>query len=206
MSLRQSTTRLLAAFAIFLSIQNNSLASPIQLNFSESNIVPGPYPELTINNQGLELHIYAETQQLNSVQVYIDKFGLGAKLESGSDGPEIDNLGPDESLVLSFSENVQLLEATFSQIGLNDDVIIDNQTHLFTASFSEGNSSDTGRQTLAFSNFLGSEFHFFSQGTYSEYSLESISFIPTTVTAPATLPILLFGTLLLVLQRKRQIV
>lgn len=200
---QHSLLRLLAAIVITFSFQTNSLATPVNINFGESTISDGLYPEINFTSGGVELNVTSSTHDGSDSQVLLNEFGLGVKLSSGSDGSEIDNLGPDESLILTFSENITLLSATFSQLGLNDDVIINSITDTFAANFTAGTSSDTGEQTLALTGLTGNEFTFSSQGTYSEYSLKAISFSSHPVSAPTTFLLLLSG-LLIVYQRKRQ--
>jgi len=196
--------RLLLASIVIFSLQSNCLATPLDITFGSADTPTGLYPQLNIIESGISLSITSSTSTAVPSQIFLDSSGLGIRLLDGSDGNELDNLGPDESLVLRFSEDVTLLNATFSQLGTNDDFIISSLSNVYASNFTNGNINDTGSQQVMLTNLSGNEFIFSALGTYSEYSLKALSFEKFMVDAPPALALFL-GGFLFVYQRKRQL-
>ncbi|MDH5302185.1 MAG: hypothetical protein OEW58_12575 [Gammaproteobacteria bacterium] len=202
MFLHHHWTRPLVASLFIFSLHTNALATPINITFADSGQSFGQYSQINLSNDPIDLTITSHTHDGSSSQVFLDQDGLGVKLSKGSDGSEIDNLGPDESLRLLFGTDVKLITATFSQIGLNDDFIVRTLNNVINSSFIAGNINDNGIQTVLFPSLTGKEFYFSNNGAHSEYSLKSISFEPIAVSAPTPL-MLLVGLLLAACKRRR---
>jgi hypothetical protein len=211
--------QLLAAFALSLGFIGNSIATPINVNFQ---LTPGSTNQL-LNSlhydiNGLKLDITPQALDGTNIvasQIFQNEYGLGIKLTAGRDGSEIDNSGPDEMLTLAFSKDVNLVSASFNQLGTNDDIIVASTNNTLSHIFTQGNSSDSGIENLLLPSLTGKIFTFSPISSNSEYSLASISFssqnnTQTLSTAPQAQPIpspgtpaLLLAGLALLFNRKR---
>jgi len=174
---------LAGAVLLFVACATHATIIDFDLRNTTPETTAGP---LLFDQGGLGLTL---TQEPAGSLFYRDADGLGIKLASGSDGSEIDLLGPDEALTLDFSEPVRLLAMLFAQVGSNDDFRLTTTGSELTAALPGGNSSDTGLSLFDLTPFAlqGTTFTLAPATAFSEFSLANISLTHALPTAPAWL-------------------
>ncbi|MDH5548089.1 MAG: VPLPA-CTERM sorting domain-containing protein [Gammaproteobacteria bacterium] len=186
-----------------LLLSTNTFAVPVQFSFASNTALTTDL--LAYHSGSLSLALSAKQisgDTETAVDLYQDSNGIGA-YSGGSDNTELDAYGPDESLYLQFNQSVSLLNASFSQIGTNDDfqLFVDDELK-FDSAIPGGNASDTGISEMEFTDMLfsGTLFRFAPINTYDDFSLSSITVDfaenpseTTTVPIPASLWLVLSG-------------
>lgn len=112
-------TRVFAALAASAALLSAAPASAAPIFFDLTRSI-GPFdnvPSLNFaDSSGLSLEITANP---GDRQIDYDEDGIG--VQGFLEDEQLDGFGADESLYFSFSQNVQLISATFSRVGSNDD-------------------------------------------------------------------------------------
>lgn len=89
----------------------------------------------------------------NSRDVVRGPLGIGVWNGSLLDDPEVDGVGPDETLILEVDPAVSLIAATFARVGRGDEVkIILDGDDFFSGNIPGGNRRDTDIGTVRISN------------------------------------------------------
>ena len=138
---------------------------------------------------GINLRATVDSNSSNSaLQVFQNRFGLGATIaldSSDGDANQVDGRGDAESLILTFSERVNLSAATFSAIQNND------QFQLFVDGNSVSNFDIPGvgdGLRVDFAPVLtGSVFRFFASERNDDFFLSSVD-VTAVPTPAAVLP------------------
>ncbi len=174
---------LAGAALLFAACATHATVIDIDLRKTTLETTAGP---LFFDQGGLVLTL---TQEPAGSLLLRDVNGLGIKLASGSDGSEIDLLGPDEALSLEFSEPVRLLTFLFAQVGSNDDFRLTTGSSELTAALPGGNNSDTALSLFDLGPYTlqGTIFTLAPASAFSEFSLARISLTHALPTPPAWL-------------------
>ncbi len=167
-------------------------AMPIDYDLRSPTAITSTDP-IVLTRAGLQLTLSTPTP---GAQLYQNGNGLGIKLISGPDGTEIDNIGPDEALLLEFEHEVQVLELVFSQIGLNDAFTLASAHGFVLTAALPGNPADsaTARYNATPLTLIGNQFLLSAHGQYSEYSLAGIV-VHHGVPEPPAWPLISLGFL-----------
>lgn len=160
-------------------------------------------PSFNFSQEGIDVTATAAAPGPSRVVVQ-SGVGLGVRLPSSGDNFQIDGLGPDETLNLEFSEQVNLVSATFSRVGFFDEfrLLVDG-TQFVQANILGGNLSDTDIGIFNFSpSPTGSLFGFTVTDWNDDYFLRAVEVTP--VPTPAAVLPGLFGMGMAAFRKKNQ--
>lgn len=151
-------------------------AQAVSFNLGGSNDSRSSF---SITEDGIGLTITGSAEDGSDRNVVRRLNGMGVRLPRSFDDPEIDGFGPDETLNLLFDHTVDLISATFSRVGFNDDfkLFVDGSETVDTdipgGTF---NSIDAGIGTFNFTSFMteGNQFGFTVSGTNDDFFLKSV--------------------------------
>ncbi len=191
-----------ATSATVVSLVGGQAAEAVTFNFQG-----GPKTEGSIffSEQGIGVTATAN----GNGQVAQRANGLGVK-GGRLDSPQLDGLGKDETLELTFDQQIILTSATFSRVGFNDEfkLFVDGDK-LVAADIPGGNLFDKGSGTFDFTYFAkpdrtGSVLGFTVTDFNDDYFLSSIEVeeVPEPLTILGSLSALGMGVLLKKQQKK----
>jgi hypothetical protein len=177
-------------------------AQALTLDFSAGTSSVSPL--LEFNAGGINVKATATPSVFGvSRKVFQGSNGLGATFTNSSlENNQVDGLGLDETLNLLFSEQINLLAATFARVGTNDEFkLLVNGNQFISADIPGGNGSDTAIGKFSFSpSPVGTLFGFTVTDNNDDYFLKSVEFTP--IPTPALLPGLIGMGLAAIRKRK----
>ncbi|MEM9768254.1 MAG: PEP-CTERM sorting domain-containing protein [Cyanobacteria bacterium P01_D01_bin.71] len=158
--------------------------SVITLNLEAAQAITfnlGGFPTVSssffLQEDGIGLTINGSDENGNSRSVARGPNGVGVFLDGSADDFETDGFGPDETLNLLFDSTVDLISATFSRVGFNDDfrLFVDGSATV-DADIPGGNIFDFGIGTFDFTPFetIGDQFGFTVIGFNDDFFLKSV--------------------------------
>lgn len=194
--------RLYALFsAMFLSFLNfNVNATPITFDFTSSS--ESYSSQLTYSFGTLDLNVWSTAEGLSAAILHQDSDGLGVFF-AGDNSKQLENSGPDESLIFSFNQTVRLLAAGFGLVGSSDDYLlnIDNTDQVI------GNISSSATSSVGNYAYLGYEQQWLTGNLFLFQPLAGTDYFKiaditiASVPEPSTSMLLLLGMSLFMLVR-----
>ncbi|NJK37187.1 MAG: PEP-CTERM sorting domain-containing protein [Oscillatoriales cyanobacterium RM2_1_1] len=192
--------------AALVTVVGGQAAEAVTINFAGGDPANGSVGFSDYTTSGLST---AGTQS-----VVQSANGLGV-LGGGLDSPQIDGLGPDETLRLSFTNKVTLTSIGFARVfdaflpfvgRVNDEfqLFVDGVS-VFSGDIPGGNFLDTATGTLGPISFTGKQFDFTVTDNTDAYFLASVEVVPEPLTILGSLSAVGIGTALKKRQAKRNL-
>lgn len=169
-------------------------AQAVTLNFNFQGTPDSTQSSFVFTNTGVSVTATG-TAGSSARNVIRNSSGLGV-FGGGGEDPEIDGVGADETLSLSFNQTVRIVSATFSQVGTDDDFrFLVGSTVLVADEDIPGGSGTFNFSSFSAASRTGNLFKFTVPGENDDYQVKSIT-IETVEAVPEPITMLGAGTAL----------